>query len=124
MMENFGDEAGAAEFDAMSPEEYADYKGIEIVNANPSHRTRSTRARPHSTERRERVMVKKSARVEELEDTISDIYDTYQNCGTTRAELTSAMEHISTLCVEAVPEVEDDEEDEENGDGDDEEEEE
>jgi hypothetical protein len=119
MLENFGDEAGAAEFDAMTPEEYADHKGIELVNANPSHRTRATRARQHSKSRRRVRDMAKSKRVEELEDTISDIYETYQNSGETRAAMTEALEQIGTLCTEAMPSLEDEDE----GDGDEEEDE-
>ncbi len=120
MYENFDDEAGAAEFDAMSPEEYADHKGIEIVSANPTPKARGLSARPHSTHWRKRKdMANKSQRVIELEDTIKDIYDIYQNSGTTRAELTEAWEKAANLCTEAMPELDEDEdEDEDEGDGD------
>jgi hypothetical protein len=122
MLVNFGDEAGAEDFDSMSPEEYADHKGIEIVNANPSTRTRGHRSPSHSKHRRLRTMAK-SARVVELEDTIRDIYDNIQNSGTTRADMEQTQESISTLCTEALPELEDEDEDEDDdGDGDDEEE--
>jgi hypothetical protein len=112
MLENFGDDAGAAEFDAMSSEEYAAHKGIEIIHANPSQLTRGHKSRSYSTKRRKQDMGTKSARVVELEDTIRDIYDNYQNSGTTRAELEAALEQNLTLCTEAVPELDEDDESE------------
>src|SRR5438874_1520643 len=37
MFENFGQDEDAAEFEAMSPEEYAERRDIEIVEGNPSN---------------------------------------------------------------------------------------
>ncbi len=60
----------------------------------------------------------KSQRTVELEDTITDIYENYQNSGTTRADMTTALDQIGTLCTEAMPELAED--DESDSDGDDE----
>jgi hypothetical protein len=43
MMENFGDSDGAAEFDVMDAETYAQHKGIEVINSNPQHTVRRTK---------------------------------------------------------------------------------
>lgn len=40
MMENFGDSDGAAEFDGMTADEYAEHKGIEVINSNPMMKVR------------------------------------------------------------------------------------
>ncbi len=124
MFRNFGDETGAQEFEKMTPEEYAEHKGIELVNANPSHRTRGTRARQHSKPRRSNRDMPKAKRTEELEDTISDIYDVVQEAGSTRSEQLDALNRVADLCTEAIPDLDADDEDGSAGDGDAEEDEE
>ncbi len=42
MLENFGDSDGAAEFESMTAYQYAEHKGIEVINSNPTTR-RSTK---------------------------------------------------------------------------------
>jgi hypothetical protein len=141
MFENFGDEDSAEEFSNMSAEEYAERKGIEIIEANPA----ATRPRAlsdkadHSnknTQRRTGHMAQRlGERVTDLEDTLRDIYDTIQSAGTTREQMGNALDTITNYCTEAVPELAPDEEeaddeaeaddddgDEDDGDEDDEEE--
>jgi hypothetical protein len=184
MLENFGDADGAAEFDGMTPEEYADHKGIEVTNpsllwkaatrignrgkmpvimtvedgegryaykfdavdrlgiAYPwltvwadsedearraarneaagagvrKFRFDAMRSNPSPIKRSKKEMAK-SKRVEELEDTISDIYDVVQEAGSTRAEQLDALNKLADLCTDAIPSLD---EDEEEGEGTDE----
>jgi hypothetical protein len=123
MLENFGDEDGAAEFDEMSAEEYAEHKGIEVTNGTPrSAGIAHVNLHPN---RRRRPIMPKSQRVIELEDTISDIYDTVQESGTTRADMQDALDTIADFCTEAVPALkpdDDEDSDEEEGSNNEEEE--
>jgi hypothetical protein len=106
MFRNFGDETGAQEFEKMTPEKYAEHKGIELVEANPQS----------STNWRQRIMAKSKIQ-EELEDTISDIYDVVQEAGSTRSQQLDALNQVADLCTEAIPglgeEAEDDGDEEE-----------
>jgi hypothetical protein len=102
MFSNFGDEESAEEFANMTPEEYADHKGIEIVSANPPTTPRSRGL----TERKHIIVANKSQLTVELEDTLSDIYDVVQESGSTRASMQDALEQIADLCTDAVPDLE------------------
>ncbi len=111
MFRNFDDDTGAEEFEKMTPEEYAEHKGIELVEANPQSSPQS------STNWRQRIMAKSKIQ-EELEDTVSDIYDVVQEAGSTRSAQLDALNRVADLCTEAIPGL--DEEDEGEGEGDDE----
>lgn len=115
MLANFGDEDGAAEFDSMTAEEYAEHKGIEVTNGTPEKREGTARVHLQPIGRR-RHMAKQSARTTELEDTIRDIYDVVQEAGPTRAEQLDALNNVADLCTAALPDLDEDEEEEESGD--------
>ncbi len=98
MFSNFGDGDGAAEFDGMTAEAYAEHKGIEVIESNPKQ----------STQRSNKAMAKSKVTVE-LEDTVSDIYDLVQESGSTRADMQSALDKIADLCTDALPDLDDSE---------------
>lgn len=119
MLENFGDGVGAGEFDSMTPEEYAEHKGIELVSANPKHRSRKGVAIVlNSTKRRLKAMAKSKA-LEDAHDTVKDIYDEVQEAGATRADMETTLNTIADLCTKLLPELDmSDDEDSEDGDDD------
>lgn len=49
------------------------------------------------------IQTKQSSRATEYADTISDIYDTVQQAGSTRAEMQAALSTIDDLCTDAIP---------------------
>jgi hypothetical protein len=113
MFSNFGDSEGAAQFDDMTTEQYAEHKGIEVIQSNPRQ----------STRRSTKEMAKSKVTVE-LEDTVSDIFDLVQESGSTRADMQSALDQIADLCTDALPDLgesesenEDEADESEPGDG-------
>ncbi len=64
-------------------------------------------------------MTKKSQEaqeVEELKDTLRDIYDRVQESGSTRADMQASLDNIANLCTEQLPELNEDDEDSEDDD--------
>jgi hypothetical protein len=110
MFESFGDSTSAEEFAALSPEEYARRKGIEVIEENPT-----------TPRRRNKTMAQKSKRVEELEDAIEDNHAVATREYTTKAEMQAALDEIAEACVEACPDL-GEEEDSDESEGEDEEE--
>ncbi len=96
MFENFDDDESAEEFASMSPEEYAEFKGIEIIASNPTISRR---------DRKEKNMATKKQATVELEDTIKDIYDVVQESGSTRAAMEASLDQIAGLCTGVLPEL-------------------
>ncbi len=95
MFLNFGDEESADEFFNMDAQEYADFKGIEIIATNPT-----------PTQKRSKASVIKSKPTRELEksyDALRDILDLVQEVGSTRAAMSETLEQIGGLCEETLP---------------------
>jgi Mg2+ and Co2+ transporter CorA len=74
---------------------------------------------PSTTKRSTEEMTKKSQEaqeVEELKDTLRDIYDRVQESGSTRADMQASLDNIANLCTEQLPELNEDDEDSEDDD--------
>jgi len=108
MFSNFGDAESAAEFEGMTPEQYAERKGIEVIERNPLTRNR-----------RERIMAQKSKRVEGLEGVVEDNHTVATREYETKAELQAALDEIAEACVDALPDLGDSESENEDDDSDD-----
>ncbi len=186
MLERFGDSGGAAEFEAMTPEGYADHKGIVVENPSRFYKLAQhitargkpfftmtsevgsgrdeykfdavgglgvrypwltvyanseveawkiarreareqgvdnyvldeTKVNPSNSKRRKTMADKKiKTELEEAHDALRDIYDTVQEAGTTRAEMQGALDKISALCTDTIPDLDEDDEDETDDDG-------
>jgi len=91
MFENFGDSEGAAQFDNMTAQQYAEHKKIEVVHANPKQ----------TTQRSTTTMGLKITEHEQLENYINDVAEGGLESNT-RASLRSALEEISDLTANGV----------------------
>jgi hypothetical protein len=89
MFANFGEAASAAEFDAMTAEEYAERKGIEVINSNPKRRRRTGKM---SMNRKQH---------EQLRSYINSITDDALTSNS-RADLRATMEEINDITGEEV----------------------
>ena len=93
-----GDPDKADEFEALSPEEYAEHKGVEIVEGNPTAATITITRRPIMATKRD------------LEERIAELEDENE-------ELNDRLDQISDLTSSEEDEEDDDGVEDEDADG-------
>ncbi len=91
MLENFGDSDGAAEFESMTADEYADHKGIEVINTNPTIRRRQIAM----------TFVLSKKQSTQFAEYINGIVETALQSNT-RSDMRATLEEISDLTDEDV----------------------
>ncbi len=85
MFENFGDSDGAAEFDNMTADQYAESKGIEVINSNPQRKRSTGEMEGLNKKERGQLLTYIGVRVEDALEANS------------RVEMRSTLEEISDL---------------------------
>jgi hypothetical protein len=84
MFESFGDAESATEFEDMTAEEYAERKGIEVINSNPKQR------------RRTGAMSLNRKQLEQLKSHINSITESALEANS-RADMRATLEEISDV---------------------------
>jgi hypothetical protein len=99
-----GDDERAEEFESMTPEEYAEQRGIEIINQNPKKKGANHMPRKSQADR----IADLEAENAELREKVEDY----------EAERLDALEALGVEIIDEDEDLEDEESDEGNGDED------